>query len=224
MSGVELMDVTLAGSDDQTKKTVCPYFRVGYCKYRGHCKHFHPSEDCEELKCRAKNCMKRHRKPCRFGETCSMIDICEFLHREQRRKITDIDAMETNEANLMKLIQSKDDEIKDLTVKLEQLETTVNVVKEDIEKLKTLEEKVKQYEKKVLNVVKDIDRKVEVNFILNYQRYNIATTSDIKQVSIKLEPVLKELGFDKSCDGCWEVFKTDRQLRHHKKEKHVEEE
>ena len=51
----------------------------------------------------------------------------------------------------------------------------------------------------------------------------IATTIESEQVCVKLEPVLHELGFTKSYNRCSEVLKTDRQLRHHKKEKHMEE-
>ena len=112
MSGVELMDVTLA-SEEQSEKKVCPYFRIGYCKYKSHCKHFQPSENCEETKCRDQSCKKRHKKPCRFGQNCTRISTCEFLHKEQRRLTgtTDLDDLVKSQKALEKLIQSKDAEI-----------------------------------------------------------------------------------------------------------------
>ena len=225
MSGVELMDVTLA-SEEQTEKKVCPYFRIGYCKYKSHCKHFHPSENCEETKCRDQSCKKRHKKPCRFGQNCTRISTCEFLHKEQRRLTgtTDLDDLVKSQKALEKLIQSKDAEIKKLTLNIEKLETDIKDIQEDIQKFKTVEKRVEESEEKVSKLLSEIDYKVKLNFFINYQQLNIATTSDIDQVSIKLKPVLQELGFTKSCDNCPEVFKTDRQLRHHKKEKHTDEE
>ena len=114
------MEVTLASSDKLKK--VCPYFRVGYCKYRNNCKHFHPSKDCKERKCSDKNCSKRHRKPCRFGETCSRISSCEFLHKDQRRTITDDSDLEMKVKELEELMKIKDAQILELSDKIKSLE------------------------------------------------------------------------------------------------------
>ena len=54
-----------------SSKNICPYYRVGYCKYKNKCKLFHPKENCGDRKCRDKACTKRHRKPCKYGQTCS---------------------------------------------------------------------------------------------------------------------------------------------------------
>ena len=77
---------------------------------------------------------------------------------------------------------------------------------------------------KVSEMLNELEFKIKYNFFLNFQKLNIATTSDIEQMGVKLEPVLEELGFTKPCTECWEVFKTDRQVRNHKKVKHVDEE
>ena len=134
MAGVELTDVTLAISDEQIK--ICPYHRVGYCKYKEHCKHFHSSENCRENKCRNKKCNKRHRKPCRFGETCIRIESCEFLHSQQRRTTTDTSDENNKLERLEELINAKDAQVKELTEKVKLLETTVNSLIEDIKKSK----------------------------------------------------------------------------------------
>ena len=166
---------------------------------------------------------KTQKKTCRFGQNCTRISTCEFLHKEQRRLTgtTDLDDLVKSQKALEKLIQSKDAEIKKLTLNIEKLETDIKDIQEDIQKFKTVEKRVEESEEKVTKLLSEIDYKVKLNFFINYQQLNIATTSDIDQVSIKLKPVLQELGFTKSCDNCPEVFKTDRQLRHHKKEKHT---
>ena len=130
MAGEEVMDITLAKTDDLRK--VCPYFNVGYCKYKSHCKHFHPSENCEERKCYDKNCNKRHKKSCMFGENCTRITSCEFLHQQKRRKSSDTDVPKTDQIKyLQELIDSKDVQILELTEKIKKLEKTVIKIKEE---------------------------------------------------------------------------------------------
>ena len=65
---------------------------------------------------------------------------------------------------------------------------------------------------------------IDNKFFLNFYTLNTATTSDIDKIGVKLDPVLKELGFSKPCTECWEVFKTGRQVRNHTKVKPVNEE
>ena len=192
MTGEELRDVTLASSGDLKK--ICPYFNVGFCRYRDHCKHIHPSENCGEKDCSGKNCRKRHRKPCRYGEHCSRMISCEFLHQKQRRPDeTDAD-LKAKQESLDELIKIKDDQILELTKKIELLETNVAKIKEETERFKTVEEKVDETEAEV--------------------------TRDIKIINTKLKTVLKEIGFIKDCGMCGDVVKSERQLKNHQREKH----
>ena len=116
MTGEELRDVTLARSGDLKK--ICPYFNVGYCRYRDHCKHIHPSENCGERNCTGKNCTKRHRKLCRYGENCCRISSCEFLHQEQSGTYgTDAD-LKSKQESLEKLIKIKDEKFLSLPKRL----------------------------------------------------------------------------------------------------------
>ena len=148
MIGKELIDVTLASSDE-TKK-VCPYFRVGYCKYKKHCKHFHPSENCSERKCRDKNCNKRHRKLCRFGRICIRIESCEFLHEEGNRSTTDTSEKDNKLQILEELINTKDTLILELAEKVELLEASVKSMKEDIEEFR-------KSKSKSINIIEKVD-------------------------------------------------------------------
>ena len=192
MTGEELRDVTLARSGDLKK--ICPYFNVGYCRYRDHCKHIHPSENCGERNCTGKNCRKRHRKLCRYGENCCRISSCEFLHQEQSRTYgTDAD-LKSKQESLEQLIKIKDDQILELNKKIELLETTVTKIKEETNRFKTVEEKVDETEAEVAR--------------------------DIKNINTKLKTVLKEIGFIKECEMCGDMFKSERQLNNHQREKH----
>ena len=89
-----IVQIKMTGEESQSSSTIkiCPYFRVGYCKYKESCKHYHPKENCGEIKCSNKSCNKRHRKPWKFGERCIRKDSCEFLHEkkeeEKRKKIS----------------------------------------------------------------------------------------------------------------------------------------
>ena len=148
MTGKELIDATLASSDE-TKK-VCPYFRVGYCKYKKHCKHFHPSENCSERKCRDKNCNKRHRKLCRFGRICIRIESCEFLHEEGNRSTTDTSEKDNKLQILEELINTKDTLILELAEKVELLEASVKSMKEDIEEFR-------KSKSKSINIIEKVD-------------------------------------------------------------------
>ena len=58
---------------------VCKYQNVGYCKYKDKCRFQHSNEDCDK-KYDKRNCMKRHRKICKHGETCKYKLKCEFRH------------------------------------------------------------------------------------------------------------------------------------------------
>ena len=49
---------------------VCPYYSVGYCKFRDQCIRIHFTEDCENSSCKRKGCLKRHRSQCQFGGSC----------------------------------------------------------------------------------------------------------------------------------------------------------
>ena len=56
-------------------KQKCKDFNSGYCKYKNRCTFAHPIEECEKS-CSNKNCTKRHRKLCRYGQRCRHKDKC----------------------------------------------------------------------------------------------------------------------------------------------------
>ena len=210
------MDVTLA-SQDEPRIKICPYYRVGFCKFRSHCKHIHPTEDCGERKCSDANCMKRHRKQCKFGENCIRIEVCEFLHQENRRKNTGTLELENQQISLKELIKTKEAQIQKLSAKIELLETSVKGLEEENEKVKSLKTKVEETEEKVSETLKGLEHRISVGFFRHYVEMGVPDKGDIKRLNTRIGIVLRELGFNHSCERCGDVFKTERQLKSHTK-------
>ena len=210
------MDVTLARQDEQSIK-VCPYYRVGFCKFRSQCKHIHPTEDCWEQKCADKNCRKRHRKQCRFGKSCTRIETCEFLHNIKISEKTETLELETQQKSLQELIKTKEKQILELSVKIEQLETTVKGLENERNKVKSLEKRINETEEKVSETIKGLDHMISKGFFRHYVQMGVPSREDIKNLNTKIGVVLKELGFNHPCERCGEVFKSERQLKSHRK-------
>jgi len=65
----------------------CPYYNVGYCKFRVSCRNFHAPKDCLDSSCFGKSgaCMDRHRIVCERDQKgkCSFGQRCEFYHDGQ---------------------------------------------------------------------------------------------------------------------------------------------
>jgi len=75
---------TESGPQAQTR---CPYYNVGYCKFRASCRYFHSPTDCLDSNCFGKGgaCMNRHRIICEMAQKgkCNFGSRCEFFHNGQ---------------------------------------------------------------------------------------------------------------------------------------------
>ena len=147
----------MTGESVQTTstQTICPHYRVGYCKYKNNCKLFHPNENCGERKCRDKTCIKRHRKPCKFGETCTRIDACEFLHDPQSKVRENV----SNKLELEVISKQKDVKIYELSEKIITLEKSFASILKKVEAMISNEQEIKEK----LDVVDSIRTKVDQN-------------------------------------------------------------
>ena len=161
--------------------------------------------------------MKRHRKKCRFGENCTRIEVCEFLHQAKMRENTKTPEVQNQQFSFKELIKSKEAQILELSAKIELLETKVKLLEEEKDKVKNLEINVKETEEKVSTTLKGLEHRISVGFFRHYMEMGVPDKGDIKQLNTKIGVVLKELGFNYSCERCGEVFKTERQLKSHKK-------
>ena len=62
---------------------VCPYYSVGFCKFKDQCLKEHPKEDCHDVTCNRIGCLKRHKRLCKYGTYCKRhirSRSCEFRH------------------------------------------------------------------------------------------------------------------------------------------------
>ena len=132
MAGHDSSDVTLSNNSDETTKpkSVCPYFRVGYCKYKLKCKYDHPKEDCVERNCILKTCIKRHRRACRYAENCFRKNSCEFVH--VKHSLSD-----TNQKldKAYKTIKQYEADIKALKDEVRKLKENVDIKDSELDKM-----------------------------------------------------------------------------------------
>ena len=91
-----------------TKKEVCPYYNVGYCKFANKCMLKHVIEECMDINCSDKKCIKRHRKSCKFGNSCKFnkINICEYKNSDD--KIMNVMVQTMNDIVNKLLVQEKE--------------------------------------------------------------------------------------------------------------------
>ena len=110
-------------------KVVCPYYSVGYSKFKNQCLKEHPKEDCNDITCKRFNCFKRHKSQCKHGNYCKS----HFKNRScEFRNITE-EPLNNNK------------ELKELTRELEKNKDLVLQLKLDISELQAMiTEKAKQ--------------------------------------------------------------------------------
>ena len=65
-------------------KVFCPFYNVGFCKYKDKCSKEHAERDCPDQTCRSKNCSNRRRRLCKFGPRCTYLKrkTCEVKHHD----------------------------------------------------------------------------------------------------------------------------------------------
>ena len=110
---------------------VCPYYNVGYCKQKDNCSKSHPSVECE-TKCKIKTCLKRHKKPCKDKDLCKFLksNSCEFKHEVS-------EAIPTSEPpkiilDLKNLVEALLKENKVLNEQMQEKDTKINKLTEDL--------------------------------------------------------------------------------------------
>ena len=77
-------------------KAFCPFYIVGYCKYKDKCSNGHAQDDCQDRKCTNKLSHKRHQKSCKNGLECQFNDKnkCEFKHDQQNQTNNNAEKLE----------------------------------------------------------------------------------------------------------------------------------
>ena len=115
-------------------ETRCRFFNTGYCKYKGRCKFVHAEDTCEG-NCVKTECLKRHPKPCKYGQKCTRKDLCAYKHTEKDTKTEtavlrdEVEQLKTeNKTNLDK-IKVLEEELKSLKTKVDKLEKSETTIK-----------------------------------------------------------------------------------------------
>ena len=75
--------------------------------YQAKCRYFHPSGDKCDKKCISKNCMKRHIKPCRYGQICKKIEKCAYKHTDSQSHSIQASTIEALEKKVKDLLEYK---------------------------------------------------------------------------------------------------------------------
>ena len=124
----------------------CKYYNRGYCKQRENCKFLHPTEECALRDKCINNCLKRHRKICRYGiyGYHNKHNVCEFLHGD----FFNIDNKNTNSNNIREM--ELEEEVKRLENQIE------DVYKKEINKLKKYMKDMDEYATKLKNKINEL--------------------------------------------------------------------
>ena len=115
---------------------VCRFFKFGFCKFKLQCRYKHVTEVCDDKKCIPKTCQKRHPRMCKYFVnygSCKLGTTCAYAHKIQRNE--EIGRLEQKLEELTKIINGKDDVIKNLASKIEDLVKKNNEKDGIIEKL-----------------------------------------------------------------------------------------
>ena len=65
-----------------SEKEMCPFWNVGFCKFKDNCRKEHAKSDCKEKQCDKIICKSRHRRRCKYNDGCKYLrtKTCQFLH------------------------------------------------------------------------------------------------------------------------------------------------
>ena len=104
-------------------QNVCRYHKFGYCKFKTSCKFKHVTVVCDDDRCNNQNaCQKRHPRVCKyfinFG-SCKLGSACAYAHQTRRKVENERLGQKLDE--LMRIINEKDEVIKNLSNKIDDL-------------------------------------------------------------------------------------------------------
>ena len=115
-------------------ENICKFFKFGHCKFGQTCYNQHINELCENRSCEISSCVKRHPSKCKYFniyKRCKFGEFCSFLHVESRNdkvldeKVksleADVESLKNKMIILKTTLQSKENDIKNLQISLENL-------------------------------------------------------------------------------------------------------
>ena len=127
-------------------KNVCRYNKFGHCKFSEKVKFMHNIERCENSSCAITNCNLRHPRTCNFYrdyQRCKFGEWCSFNHNlnSNNGSQESINIIFERIESISKIIAEKDEMIKELAEKIDNLEKQNKQNEETESTEKVLEER-----------------------------------------------------------------------------------
>ena len=134
---------------NNSEKTVCKYVNnVNMCKFQ------HSEENCREIKCESKRCIKRHPKPCSYfrRQKCRFAENCKFKHvnyeneeneenKVLKNKLKDLEEANENLKKELELKNAKKTTIEKNNEKIKNVVAENNSLRVEVDKLRKEETK-----------------------------------------------------------------------------------
>ena len=113
---------------------VCKHFQTGFCKFGELCRKHHVKVICNKENCDSKDCNERHPKICRYfnsNQVCKFGITCSYLHVTLKEK-GDIFQLTSKVNQLESLIKSMSQQIDKLIIELEVVKSKKEIDTNDI--------------------------------------------------------------------------------------------
>ena len=201
---------------------ICYYKKFGHCKFLETCKYRHVEIICNEKDCEIENCERRHPKECRYFKEfsrCKFGDYCSFRHEITMNEgnVTlekEVETLKEKVDHLEKLIEEKDEQIKEIRKDL------LNLVKSEEEDQNLVEPILNdEIMLESLNETNTSTARPVMDF-LNFKCDKCSKTfSNEGDLLTHSKIVHKPEKYP--CDICWEMFETERGMRNHIRRLHL---
>ena len=107
--------------------TICKINQYGYCKFLSQCRKQHVSENCLEIMCKNRNCLKRHPRNCKYYDLykrCKFGEYCAYAHRENPLE-AELRSLKVSHDIMKEEFNDQGNEVFELKEKVEALENLV---------------------------------------------------------------------------------------------------
>ena len=199
-------------------ESVCKFNKFGYCKFGNTCFRKHENKKCEKEKCDIMNCSLRHPITCKYFrefKVCKFGEFCKFSHDHIIHKSNSKEVVEMVEKlrTLKQEIWVKDEEIKKLDMKIENMEKSVN-------------DRIIKLEKIVVILRAEVNELKEQNENMrcspNSEKNEDTEISDKSERDIveEIDEPTGTVGKEHACEKCPFIGKSESGLKTHNTVKH----
>ena len=199
-------------------ENVCLYNKFGYCKYRETCKLRHVKELCSERDCEIDKCCRRHPRECRFYRDynrCKFGEFCFFTHLVTQQKVVMSDVKAERIETKLKTLEKQNEEMSEKILKL------MNNIDEKTFEVKNLEIKITNLEKESHDKITNIEnlgkkvKEVEENYFIL-----VHAVDDLEKTTNFLKHNLPSKPQKFTCNICGQEFQNESTMRNHIRRSH----